>query len=509
MGAARADESGSFRVATILDVVDNFFYQDSEDIRKIPASRLLEFGEEVRHFNENNEPSVTVRDGCQYLGGWPSADSLRIGGGVIRSSLLFTEQVLVKDQISDWFSNATHLNEHHLSSSPGWYVPGERPKIAETRAFLARLLPALRDTRALIENEVIVLAPMENIYQQREDAINEIHAELVEALLPDPLELAERFDPQDLAIDDAQRGMFVFAGGDREEQTRQAFSKSLKYFAREYVTATSLGSTYCAPFEYERLVCNRAFGNVTSGADRVREGLLRSKLPVFSGLTWKTLSTIHDDDDFGEFRRQLFEIYSRAPLDADEKELEQYLEEQENVLLLPLLERARQSADHGLISNLGVSLKSNFFQLAMGIGTGVITGNPILPILSGAALVADHFIFQRPRRSNVAWTALVNQSTNVGAEMPSALEQPEQVDQETKSSSGHPWGIPEQPSNSVLVSRGTVHAEWMPPLPVAESSAIGNSYQEGVYRPCECGSLLSYKFCCRDVDRRYRTLPNL
>ena len=148
-------------MATILDVVDNFFYQDSEDIRKIPASRLLEFGEEVRHFNENNEPSGMVRDGCQYLGGWPSADSLRIGGGVIRSSLLFTEQVLVKDQISDWFSDATHQNEHHLSSSPGWYVSGEGPKIAETRAFLARLLPALRDTRALIENGVIVLAPME------------------------------------------------------------------------------------------------------------------------------------------------------------------------------------------------------------------------------------------------------------------------------------------------------------------------------------------------------------
>lgn len=494
-------------MATILDVVDNFFYRDSEDIRKIPASCLLEFGEEVRHFNENSESSGTVRDGCQYLGGWPSADSLRIGGGVIRSSLLFTEQVLVKDQISDWFSNATHQNEHHLSSSPGWYVPGEGPKIAETRALLARLLPALRDIRALIENGVIVLAPMENIYKQREEAINELHAELVESLLQEPLELAERFDPQDLAIDDAQRGMFVFAGGNREEQTRRAFSKSLKYFAREYVSANSLGSTYCAPFEYERLVCNRAFGNAPSGADRVREGLLRSKLPVFSGLSWKTLTTIHDDDDFGEFRRQLFEIYARVPLDVGEEELRQYLEEQENVLLLPLLERARKSADHGLISNIGVSLKSNFFQLAIGIGTGVATGHPVLSLLTGAALVADHY-FNRPHRSNVAWTALVHESTNVSTEMPSALQQPEHIVQGTESRSGHPWGIPERHSNSVVVSRGTVHAEWMPPLPVAESSAIGNSVQEGVYRPCECGSLLSYKFCCRDVDRYYRPVLN-
>lgn len=298
--------------------------------------------------------------------------------------------------------------------------------------------------------------------------------------------------------------MFVFAGGNREEQTRQAFSKSLKYFAREYVSANSLGSTYCAPFEYERLVCNRAFGNVASGADRVREGLLRSKLPVFSGLSWKSLSTIHDDDDFGEFRRQLFEIYARVPLDVGEEELQEYLEEQENVLLLPLLERARKSADRGLISNLGVSLRSNFFQLAIGIGAGVATGNPILPLVSGAALVADHFFFQRPHRSNVAWTALVNQSTSVSTEMPSALEHPEQVDYETKSSSSHPWNIPEQSSNSVLVSRGTIHAEWMPPLPVAASSEIGKAFQEGVYRPCECGSLLSYKFCCRDIDRRYR-----
>ena len=33
-------------------------------------------------------------------------------------------------------------------------------------------------------------------------------------------------------------------------------------------------------------------------------------------------------------------------------------------------------------------------------------------------------------------------------------------------------------------------------------------WEEPVYRPCECGSLLSYKFCCRDVDRYYRPVLN-
>ncbi|GAA1550120.1 hypothetical protein [Brevibacterium picturae] len=494
-------------MATILDVVDNFFYRDSEDFRQIPASRLLEFGEEVRHFNDNNDSSTSVRDGCQYLGGWPSADSLRIGGGVIRSSLLFTEQVLIKDQISDWFSNETHLNEHHLSSSPGWFVPGEGPKVAETRAFLARVLPALRDARPLIENGVIVLAPMESIYQQHEETIGKVHADLVEAVLENPLELAARFDPQDLAIDDAQRGMFVFAGGNRGEQTRQAFSKALKYFSREYVSAASLGSAYCAPFEYERLICSRAFGSITSGSDRVREGLIRSKLPVFSGLSWKTLSTIHDDDDFGEFRRQLFEIYSRAPLEADGEEFDQYLEEQENVLLIPTLRRARENAERGPISDLGVSVKSNFFQLAVGIGAGIATGSPVLPLLTGAALIADHFVFQPRRRSSVAWTALVSQDASIGIEMPWALERPEIVNDRSTSRAGHPWGIPAQPSDSVLVSRGTVHVDWTPSLPHIEKTSSDSGYHEGIYAPCECGSLLSYKFCCRDVDRQY-SLPH-
>ncbi|WP_350268931.1 SEC-C domain-containing protein [Brevibacterium sp. CBA3109] len=490
-------------MTTVLDVIDNFFYRD-DDIRAMPASRILELGDEVRKFTSSNDPTERLREDVQYLGGWPSADSLRIGSGVVRSSLLFTEQVLVKDQIADWFSNEARLNDQYLSSAPGWYLPGEGPKIAETRAFLARVVPALREARPLIEGGIMVLAPMEIQYHQQQDEIERLRDELADSLLTEPVALARRFQPEDLAKHDGERGMFVFAGGAWEKQTRKTFLDALTYFSREYVSANAYGSTYCAPFEYERFVCREGMGARTSKSDLVRECLIRSELPVFSGLTSEKLSRVHNDDSFGEFRRQLFEIYSEAPVEATKEEFEAYLHEQEQVMLRPILEDTRKEADRGLLSKMGLSLRQNSFQILAGLGIGAATGSMVPPVITGLAAAADHFTSgARNRRNRTSWTALVSHSASLEEEMPAAERCVGTFDSPARADDDHPWGIPREPTNSVLVTRGTIHASWFPPFPLATVDDGVDGYRERPYQPCPCGSTRRYKFCCQEVDRAF------
>lgn len=488
-------------MATILDVIDNFFYRD-DDIRSIPGTRLLELGEEVRKFTASNNPAQHVCANAQYLGGWPSADSLRIGSGVVRSSLLFTEQVLVKDQIADWFSNEAQANQQFLSSAPGWYLPGEGPKIAETRAFMARVIPALREARPLIESGVLVLAPMEVQYFHERDAIDSLRDELTNSLLTDPVSLARKFQPENIAKRDGERGIFVFAGGDWEEQTRKTFTDSFNYFAREFVSAKVYGATYCAPFEFEKYLCQQGLGSIPTRSDAVRQCLIRSKLPVFSGLSSEILGQIHNDDGFGEFRKQLFEIYSDAPVNASDEELTAYLDEQEQVILRPILERAKREADRGLLAKIGLSLGQNSFQILGGLGIGAATGSLIPPIVLGAAVAADHFLNEaRSQRVNVSWTALVGHSNSVEDEMPATEHYIGEFESPNRATTDHPWGIPKEPSNSVLITRGTLHANWFPTFPLATADDGVEGYREGVYRPCPCGSTRRYKFCCLEVDR--------
>ena len=106
-------------MATILDVVDNFFHKDATpsevlDVRRLPGRVLYEFGDEVRRFASTytSESATTMGEAPIYLGGWPSASFWAVHGDLILSSLLYAGRVLVKDPLSDWFSDERYLVRH-------------------------------------------------------------------------------------------------------------------------------------------------------------------------------------------------------------------------------------------------------------------------------------------------------------------------------------------------------------------------------------------------------------
>jgi hypothetical protein len=427
-----------------------------------------------------------------------------VGAGVLRTSLLLAEQVVVKDAIADWFSDEQYINSHAMGSAPGWREPGSGPNIAETRRFLIHVVPALRAARPLIEAGIVVPYPLEQVFTARRREIDATHASLTDALLGDPLALAARFAPSDLAREDTLRGAFVFVGGSWEKQTHDAFGKALFYFAREYVAAHSLGATYCAPFSFERFVCADGLRECVTQGQRVHSCILRSQVPVFGGLTPQRLARLHQHDYFAQVRSDLHRIYGEAPIDASDEVLTAYIEEQERVHLRPILERVQREIDRGVLQRLGVALTSNVFQVAAGVGVGLAMGSVWPPLIASAATVADEVRGGRSKEpSAVAWTALAGHDRSVARELRRVTVQPagrQPLPDNSLATSRHPWDIPAEPSMSVSVTSGLIRAAWLPGRErQAAVDAAASGYNEGVYRPCPCGSGLKYRFCCKAV----------
>lgn len=478
---------------SVLDVIDNFTTQSSMDLRTAPGTALEELGGLVRASAAAERPARAARPGTVYLGGWPSANFWAVGGDLLLSSLLYSPAVLVRDPISDWFSNEQYQVRHKISARPGYLDEEGRPNVAATRAFLSNVLPKLQEWRPLIEAGVVILVTAEDHALAQQDAIAKLQAELEGRLLTDPVAYADQFRPREIAVEDNVRGSFVFAGGDQINQLRTAQSDGLYHFAREYVLAAGHGATYTAPFRHERYLCN-GLTEIATPASRVVEALLRSELPIFQGLTPGIIGTIHDDDSFAAFRERLHTVYAQTPIEESDEHIRRYLNEQESALLEPALRQAEKSVERGPIGRLGVTITQNAFAVTTAIATGAILKDPIAATAVAAigvvaqAKVSERVSTPSPQR---VWNALVKHHR-------SARDELRGVEVASTDAPKRLWGIPDSPSMAVTVSDGELLIDTFRKFLVASEQATG--YAEGPYRHCACGSGLKYKFCCKQLD---------
>jgi hypothetical protein len=484
---------------SVLDVIDNFTGPSSLDLRTAPGTVLEELGEHVRASAAAAERSGPLEPGTVYLGGWPSANFWAVGGDLLLSSLLYSPAVLVRDPISDWFSNEQYRVRHKMPARPGYLDGDGRPNIAATRAFLANVLPQLEEWRPLIEAGVVVLTTAEDHALADKAAIEDLQGRLEVALLTDPVAYAHQFRPTEIAVEDNVRGSFVFAGGEQVSQLKRAQSDGIYHFAREYILASHHGATYTAPFRHERYLCREGLGRVASPANQVVEALLRSELPILSGLTPSIIGKVHDDDGFASFRERLHLVYSQVPVGESDEHIRRYLQEQESALLEPSLKQAEKSAERGPMGRLGVTLTENAFALATAVATGLILRDPLaatgVAVLGTAAqgIVSRHAgTQQHPQR---IWTALTKHQRSARDEMRG-------VEVSNTGAPGRPWGIPEEPSMDVTISEGELLIDHFSTTQVPSVQTEG--YVEGPYRRCACGSGLKYKFCCKSLDDAWR-----
>jgi hypothetical protein len=488
-------------MATILDVIDNHFYKEADsssslDIRRIPGRALYEFGEEVRRFAQTYvQPTSTSSERPIYIGGWPSASYWAAHGDMLLSSLLYADRILVKDPLSDWFSDDQYYVQHKMSTRTGYLEGGDKPAVAQTRWFLSHVIPALRFLRPLIDAGLVVLVPSEGFLRRNRAAIANLQGQLATSLLHDVAAYSQNFSPAEVAVEDNRRGMFVFAGGEREKQVREALEDGLLYFSREYAFSQAHAATYVAPFRHEMHICQQGLEKTLLPSTKVAHAILQSRLPLFSNLTPKVLAEIHADESFGSFRQELDSVYAGTPVEAPDDEVKAYIADRERVLLEPSIEAARRSADRGLLARSGIVLSGAGFGMAAGIASNWASG-AIITGLGAAAAIADAWRNTRHVGGSIpVWTALTKHNKTVTTEMSRVM--PQSGSGPTDNSHDY-WSIPEQPSMSVTITPGTLLFDTVPgPGESVAKESTGSA--EEPYAPCMCGSGLPYKFCCRHI----------
>jgi hypothetical protein len=485
---------------SIIDVIQNYRYSKGRlDFQRVPGRELWDFGEEVRRLGSavvDQEPDP--REGATYLGGWPSANPFALpSSDLILTSLLYANQVVVRDPISDWFSPHQYYLERPMGSRPGFLQESGEPNVAATRAFLTRVVPGLMALEPLVRAGLVQIVPTTQIHlSQREDVESIVDSIISE--LTTPFEVTEKFRPSDLARADNLRGLFVFAGGSREEQLLQAIRDSARYFAREFVVSSHTRATYCAPFAFEGFLCGRVGASLRRSEARITEHLVASDVPLFHGLTPKVVAAVHEDESFGEFRRQLYEIYSEVPGDSTH-ERQIYLRDRERAKLRPILDAAKKDADRGPLYRAGVRYGGHAFGIAAGVAaeaflpSGGIAGASVATLVE---IVKAKLATKEGTSSTPVWTTLAKHHRNASHEL-QAVPQPGNTVQESELD--RYWGIRPEPSMNLVVTPGAAFADFIPLPQIEPTKAEG--YQEGEYRLCECGSGLKFRFCCRGIPK--------
>jgi hypothetical protein len=490
---------------TIFDVIDNFFYKESDkNILTMPGKVLYSFGEEIRKYAQGFcLPQVDQSQYPIYIGGWPSAnfwDSQN--GSLVMSCLLYSGQILAKDPISDWFSFEQYQIQKVMAARRGFFFMNKNEvNIAETRQFLAIVIPALEKLRPLIENNILILVPSNAEILEGQVTIKNITQEIIQRISKNVSNFTKTFRPSELAVEDNVRGVFPFAGGNREDQIIRAIDRSVNYFASEYFLATKNGFNYVAPFRYESYLCEEGLGNILNELpnERILQAVFNSNLSIYSGLTPKLISEIRDDDNFASFRSELFKIYNNIPAKTSQEKLNQYISEAENAVLGPILFEIEKDAKSGILARLGISPLGSVFRISGGVLLGLLTKTPNIEIKVAVTelinLVSKLIDKKDNQKFNVVWKKLYMHNRNHLQELPRAKDTPKTNGGEEKEL----WGIPEKPSKSILVTEGTLLWEMIPDFITKD---LPKEYPiEDIYALCPCGSRRKFKFCCQGLEK--------
>lgn len=498
-------------MATIFDVLDNFLsvqHEDERDIKHLKGRKLLELGEEVRKYSASFSIAAPQGESCPlYIGGWPSANiwNLQVSSAAF-TSMLYCGRVLAKDPISDWFSSEQYNIPRKLSSRPGTVIAlsAKQPpawNISQTRTFLLRVLPGLYRLRPLVEAGILVLAPSNALRAKHHTYIENVTSEYVTKLCPDPDVFTKDFNAVDLPVDDNIRGMFLFTGGNREEQIRKAVGSSVSYLLSEFLFAREMGFDFVAPYSFEEYFCRYGLDEkVGQTQSKVVEALLASSFPLYLGLTPETIVSIRDDNSFGEFRRELFSIYGQLGGISNRPDVQSFLKEAEAANLQPILDQVKREVDRGIFGKIGMSISPSILRMGGSILTAVMTQDLTHIILGAAAgeltgRIADRL--QPHSNSNKSKTLSVWKKLYVNGTAPTSEMAQYVSPQKGQGISGKKlWGIPETPGKTVTVSPGSILADY---LITNTSDANFDGSKSNPYGLCPCRSGAKYKFCCRDL----------
>ena len=237
----------------IFEVLDNFFgSSEYPSIENISNEQIRELRRHVIDFYHAYQ--ITNLGDFQtrlYLGSFLSSPPLSIESApYIASALLSADSIILFDPLYYWFCDEQYQRPRLMSATKGWKTKQEKtttpyrkkkvlkPDYALTKIYLAQAIPWLSNIRPLVEAGIVVLIPVEQIVLSKIDIINQFSNGIKDRLVH--LEkLSDIFKPDEITVDDNRKGLFIFAGGNRENQIRRSIGEGIELFAKDIIIANA------------------------------------------------------------------------------------------------------------------------------------------------------------------------------------------------------------------------------------------------------------------------------
>jgi hypothetical protein len=453
----------------VFEVLDNFFGStDYPSIETLSNRRIHELKEHISDFY--NSYRITSLGDFQtrlYLGSFLSSPPISIESApYLASALLSADSIILFDPLHYWFCDEQYQRPRLISSPTGWKTEQEKltashtmkkvlkPNYTLTKKYLAQAIPWLSNIRPLVEAGIVVLIPAEQVVLSEIKTINQFSNGIKARLAPLD-KLSDIFEPDEITVEDNHKGLFVFAGGNRELQIQKSIGIGIEHFAKDIIIANATGSLYTAPFRWEQHIGKLTLDGFASSdyEAKIIEGIRNLHLPILSNLSPDMIVKIHQDSGYSLFRTSLIEALQNVHEEIGSSDFIIRVQQIENDILLPKVEaifRDIKSSEFKRITGAIVEGTFTFLQtFLVNTPTGLDT-----KINAGVSIVGGGLSFVREliksiwtKKDHRIWAQLLPEKPTT-----SIYGSPLMLKQAGSSS----WEIDENPSMSIKVSKGII-----------------------------------------------------
>lgn len=453
----------------VFEVLDNFFgSQDYPSVETISNGRIRDLKEHITAFYQTYR--ITSAGDFQtrlYLGSFLSSPPITIESApYLSSALLCTDSIILFDPLHYWFCDEQYQRPRLMSASTGWKTEQEKltashikkkvlkPNYALTRKYLTQAISWLSHIRPLVDKGIVVLVPAEQIVLSENKTIDQFSNGIKAHLSPTD-KLADSFEPDEITVDDNRKGLFVFAGGNRDYQIQHSIGRGIEHFAKDVIIANATGSLFTAPFKWEQFLGKNSLEGFTSSEYKAKtvEGIRNLHLPILSNLSPELVVRIHNDSRYTLFRASLIEALQNIQEEIGSPDFIKRVQQIETDILRPKVEAILKETKSSTFKSITGAVEEGFFTFLQTFLTNVPTGldNDInakaSAISGGLSFVRELIKNIMQKRDHRIWAQLLPEPyTTAIYGSPLTLK--------NEGNSG--WEIDPEPSMSVKIAKGLI-----------------------------------------------------
>lgn len=455
--------------ATILDVLDNYFgSQQYPPADGLNNGKIRQLRERILSFYQTYQLPVNKGvDTRLFLGSFLSSPPFTIDSApYLSSALLCADSVVVFDPLHHFFCDEQYQRPRLMSAPPGWMSLTKkdptgksarqvlRPNYPLSKRYLSQALSWLSTVRPLIEAGLVLCIPAEKLVYANQTPIETL-AKGARAIVEPLSRYTEKFSPDDITVDDNRKGMFAFAGGDRDKQISKYMGQGLEHFAKDIIIANSTQSLYTAPFAWEQHLGRQVLDGFASAETETRliEGIRNLRLPILANLSPKILLNIHGDSGYAKFRSGIVEVLQHIDAEVGSEAFQDRVHQIERDILVPKVEALQREVSSDFFRRMTNAVSEGIFIFGQTYLANTATALESNANLVASALSAGMSLIRELTKSTATspdrriWATLLPEKPRLDLYGPTLTlrQQP-----------GSDWTMDPVPTNRVLISKGVV-----------------------------------------------------